>query len=145
MTFLFLSSKDFSNVYQNDWFDFTVNLPKGLEFEKEEDWECALMDISCVPLTEREFVVYTDVIKQSYIKNTSAPVLRIVHNSQSVFDKPYYFLINGRCISVLRIYIRDLETNYTPTESVSELTCTLRFRKKRRQELWKVMLGENIL
>ena len=85
-----------------------------------------LIDINCVPRIEREFVVYIDVIKQSCIKNNS----RTVYSSQSVFDKPYYVPINRRCISHLRIYIRDLETNDIPPETVSELTCTLRFRKK---------------
>ena len=36
MTYLFLLSKDSSNLYQNQWFDFIVNLSKGLELKEKK-------------------------------------------------------------------------------------------------------------
>ena len=129
--YLFLSSRDSLNQYPNNiWYDFTTDFPG--ELEVDESWECALVDIHCIPLIEREFVVFADIVKQSYIKDTSASVLRAVYNSGSAFSNPYYISVNRSNISQVRVYIRDLETGAIPTESVSQLNCTLAFRKRKR-------------
>ena len=129
--YLFLSSRDSLHQYPNNvWCDFTTVFPG--ELEVDETWECALLDINCIPQVEREFIVFADLVKQNYVKDTSASVLRAVNYSGSTFSNPYYIPVNRSNISQVRIYIRDLETGKVPSESVSRLNCTLGFRKKKR-------------
>ena len=127
--YLFLSSRDSLHQYPNNvWYDFTTVFPG--ELEVDETWECALLDINCNPQVEREFIVFADLVKQNYVKDTSASVLRAVNYSGSTFSNPY-IPVNRSNISQARIYIRDLETGKVPSESVSHLNCTLGFRKKK--------------
>ena len=129
--YLFLSSRDSLNQYPNNlWYDFTTDFPG--ELEVDETWECALLDINCIPQVEREFVVFADIVKQNYIRDTSALVLRVVYYSGSTFTILYYIPVNRSNISQVRIYIRDLEIGKIPTESVGQLNCTLGFRKKKQ-------------
>ena len=127
MLYLFLSSRDSSGDYPtNKWYDFTIVLPKTIELN--ENWECAQMDIKCFPHIEKEFVVYTDIVHQSYIRDSTASILRRVYSSPSIFVRPYFIPINRTSIERIRMYIRDLETGGEPTEAITELTCTLAFR-----------------
>ena len=129
MIYQFLSSTDSSVNYPgNVWYDFSIDLPRVLEVD--ESWECALLDIKCIPEIRSDFIVFSDIVKQSYIGNTSASVLRVVHSWDSVFALPYYIPVARTAISHVRIYIRDLETGNIPSESVSRLTCTLGYRKR---------------
>ena len=132
MSYHFLSSRDSLNTYPaNIWYDFSIDLPRTMEVD--ESWECALLDINCVPQIQRQFIVYADVVKQSFIRNTTASVLRVVHFSDSDFQLPHYIPVNRSGIGQLRIYIRDLETGQIPTESVSHLTCTLGYCKRKQK------------
>ena len=129
MIYQFLSSTDSSKTFPgNIWYDFTIDLPGILEVD--QSWECALLNINCVPQVQGQFIVFTDIVKQSYIRNTKGSVLRVVHYFDSDFALPYYIPIDRSDISQIRIYIRDLETGEIPSERVSLLTCTLGFRKK---------------
>ena len=130
MRYLFLSSSDSkTNHPDNKWFDFTVDLASTLNLT--DQWECALLDIKCSPSTERDFVMFTDIIGQSNIRENTASVFRYVFSSETVFTRPYFVPISRSYISHVRIYIRDMETRDEPTEFVSEVNCTLGFRKMR--------------
>ena len=125
MIYQFLSSRDSLDSYPNNvWYDFTIDLPGT--------WECALLDINCVPQIQSQFIVYADIVKQSFIRDTTASVLRVVHFLDSDFTLLYYIPVNRGGITQLRISIRDLETGQVPTESVSLLTCTLGYRKRKK-------------
>ena len=129
MMYQFLSSTDsFESYPANVWYDFSIDLPGTLEVD--ESWECALLDIKCIPQIQRDLIVFSDIVKQSYIRNTTASVLRVVHYAESQFAFPYYIPIDRSGISELRIYIRDAETGEVPTEAVNRLTCTLGYRKR---------------
>ena len=131
MIFQFLSSRDSLDTHPNNiWYDFSIDLPGPLEVD--ESWECALLDINCVPQIQSPFIVYVDIVKQSFIRDTTASVLRVVHFSDSDFAFPYYLPVNRGEITQLRMSIRDLETGQVPTESVSVLTCTLGYRKRKK-------------
>ena len=128
--YLFLSSRDFLNQYQNNvWYDFTTDFPGELEVDKT--WECVLLDINCIPQVKREFVVFADIVKQNYIMDTSASVLIVVYYSGNTFTNSYYIPVNRSNISQVRIYKRDFVTGKIPTESVSQLNCTLGFHKNK--------------
>ena len=132
MKYLFLSSKDSLRDYPNNkWYDFTVDLP--CELILEGDWECALLDINCIPRVDRELVVYCDIVEQSYFNNGTASLLRCVFQSTNTFLHPYYIKINRNRISHARICIRDLVTGRVPSEYDLDLTCTLGLHQKSKQ------------
>ena len=87
-----------------------------------------------IPEIKREFIVFSDIVKQSYIRNTNASVLRVVYSSESHFAVPFFIPIGRSGIGEVRIYIRDLETGAIPTESVNRLNCTLGYRKKEKRK-----------
>ena len=127
MLYLFLYSRDSSRDYPtNKWCDFTIVLPEILELN--ENWECTLMNIKCFPHIEKEFMVYTDIVHQGYIRDSTASILRRGYSSPSIFVRPYFIPINRTSIERIRMYIRDLETGGEPTKAITELTCTLAFR-----------------
>ena len=131
MIYQFLSSRDSLDTYPNNvWYDFTIDLPGTLEVDAT--WECALLDINCIPQIQNQLIVYADIVKQSFIRDTTASVLRVVHFSDSDVTLPYYIPVNRGGITQVRISIRDLETGQVPTESVSLLTCTLGYRKRKK-------------
>ena len=72
MQFLFLSSLDASQ-HRPDITpaDFTVTLPKPYDLRGE--WECALLEIT-VP-TSQDRVRCSDLIEDSYVRDTTFPVL----------------------------------------------------------------------
>ena len=83
--YLFLSSRDSLNQYPNNvWYDFTTDFLG--ELEVDETWECTLLDINCIPQVEREFVVFADIVKQKYLRDTSASVLRVVSQFRITFQ-----------------------------------------------------------
>ena len=133
MKYLFLSSKDSLRDHPNNkWYDFIVELPAELILEG--DWECALLDVNCIPRVDRELVVYCDIAEQSYFNNGMASILRCAFQSTNTFLHPYYIRTNRNRISHVSISIRDLVTGKVPSEYELDLTCTLGLRKTRRHE-----------
>ena len=129
MKYLFISSNDSAEDYPNNkWYDFTIDLPG--EWILEGDWECALLEINCLPRIDRELVIYCNIVEQSYFQNGMASLLRCVFQSTDIFNNPYFISLNRNRISHVRMSIRDLVTGRVPSEYNLELTCTPGLRQK---------------
>lgn len=115
--------------------DFVVDLPRTYVLNSE--WECALTEIAFVPSFERitrRIYICSDVIEQSYVRNTSLPVLRSIpvsdnENTDLVFNPLFYFKIQRQDMSRVQIFIRDDQLQPCRFKS-DQLYCTLHFRQK---------------
>ena len=93
--------------------DFVVDLPKTYLLEGR--WECALTELTLHPQTERRterLYLCSDLVQDSYLKNTFLPVLRSVDPTQEgtldlEFGRPYYTRMRQMELNRVRIFIRD--------------------------------------
>ena len=93
--------------------DFIVHLPKTYYLDGER--ECALIETRFVPEFEEhtdQILICSDLIGQSYIKDTSRPVLRRIEILQEdktdlTFNQRFYFDVNRTEMSRLHICILD--------------------------------------
>ena len=119
MELLYTSSTDSLEYHPtNSTWDFTIELPKTLF----GSWKCALADITYGGYSGSVYV-FTDICKQSYIKDTTLPVLRRVSQSGEV-NNLNYITVTRRNIQRVRIYIRDTNLNTLPSSS-DPVHCTL--------------------
>ena len=72
-----------STHVKNEAGDFVVDLPKTYLLERR--WKCALTELSLQPQKERRterIYLCSDLVQDSYLKNTFLPVLRTVDPTQ---------------------------------------------------------------
>ena len=119
MEVLYVSSTDSMEYHPtNTSWDFTIELPKTLF----GSWKCALADISYSDYSGAVYVL-ADICKQSYVKDTTLPVLRRVSNSGEIKNLNY-ITVTRRNIQRVRIFIRDANLNTLPPTSET-VYCTL--------------------
>jgi hypothetical protein len=110
--------------------DFLVDLPKSYRIQGQ--WECALTEITFVSQLERltqRIYVCCDLADQSYVKETSLPVLRSIdvdadEKVDLIFNPPHYLKVNRQDLSRIQIFIRDDELNPCRFK-IDRLYCTL--------------------
>jgi len=115
--------------------DFLVNLPRSYRLQGR--WECALTEITFVSQLERlthRVYVCCDLVDQSYVKETSLPVLQSIdidadEKVDLIFNPSYYLKINRQDLSRIQIFIRDDKLNPCRFK-VDRLYCTLHFRRR---------------
>jgi hypothetical protein len=115
--------------------DFLVDLPKSYRIQGQ--WECALTEITFVSQLERltqRIYVCCDLADQSYVKETSLPVLRSIdvdadEKVDLIFNPPHYLKVNRQDLSRIQIFIRDDELNPCRFK-IDRLYCTLHFRRR---------------
>ena len=99
MKYLYVSSDDSLDLNtSNNAYDFTVNLPKSIT----GDFVIALGEITYTS-HEEDLYVFCDLCEDSYIKNTSLPILRSVTHIGEFTN--LYFHSTTRKISSAFAYI----------------------------------------
>ena len=132
--FFFLSSRD-SLFYhkENKPYDFTVELNEI--FNLKGLWEIALCDINLNTTLTESIYVFSDICDQSYVLNSSEPVIKLVYPSGSStsysFTNRYYLPIKQKTLNRIRIYIRDRDMN-----SVSRLSEDIQLTLHARVKKW---------
>ena len=119
MKYLFLSSTDSLDLSPNNsTYDFTVTLPQTIMGE----FKIALVEMHYTSHFE-DLYVYCDIAEQSYVKDSSLPILRIV-SQMGEFGNLYFFPVTRRAIQRIRVYItnKDFET---PLQDAGPIRCTL--------------------
>lgn len=109
--------------------DFIIELPHPLFLEGE--WECALVDVLFSNKVTQNLIILCDLCQNSYIHNTSQPVLRTISKGTSkhqTFFNPIYLKISRDSIQRLKLFIRDEQLNDLSLTS-QQLKCTLHFRR----------------
>ena len=111
--------------------DFVVDLPKT--YKLDGHWGCALTVIAMSTHTEQKtdrLYVCSNLIKESYVKDTFLPMLRSVPttNEETLdleFSTPYYTPIRHRGLNRVRIFMRGDRLNPCRFK-LNRLYCTLR-------------------
>ena len=130
----FLSSRN-SLFYhkENKPYDFIVELNEI--FNLKGLWEIALCDINLNPTLTESIYVFSDICDQSYVLNSSEPVIKLVYPSGSStsysFTNRYYLPIKQKTLNRIRIYIRDRDMN-----SVSRLSEDIQLTLHARVKKW---------
>ena len=131
--YFFLSSRD-SLFYHKDNkpYDFTVELNETVNLKGL--WEIVLCDINLNTNLTESVYVYSDICDQSYVLNSSEPVIRLIFPSASStsysFTNRYYLPIKQKVLTRIRVYIRDNEMNSVSSLS-EEIQLTLHARLKK--------------
>ena len=127
MIHLFLHSKDSLDNHPNNFaFDFTIDLQDILYLEGY--WECALREIKLSNnQISGDYYLFTDICVDSYLLNNYLPVIRQFSTSQ-IFQNSYFFKVNRKEISTIRLYIKNQNLE-TPSIELDSVSCVLSFRK----------------
>lgn len=115
--------------------DFIVDLPRSYRLQGQ--WECALTEMTFVSQFERmthRVYVCCDLVDQSYVKETSLPLLRSIdidadEKVDLIFNPAYYLKINRQDLNRIQIFIRDDALNPCRFK-IERLYCTIHFRRK---------------
>ena len=132
MHFLFLSSLDASQYHpDNTPEDFTVTLPKPYDLRGE--WECALLEITVPTSQDRVRYVCSDLIEDSYVRDTTFPVFRTLPPGKKGhfrYHRPYFLPVRARELTQIRMFIRggDLQSE---SSDLNPIHCVLLLRQKR--------------
>jgi hypothetical protein len=129
--YLFLSSGDSKNLHPaNNASDFTVQLPRIISLEGQ--WECGLTEIDVNGGLPEPLYLCTDACIESYVKNTSLPLLRVVvAEDYTVYQVPYYMRVSGDNLHSIRIYLKNQDLQEIKS-SPGEIWCVLHFRRVRQ-------------
>lgn len=127
--YLFISSEDSKDLYpNNNWFDFTVELPQDLNVLGK--WEVAILDIFLSGPVRSSMNLCSDLCVESYSQGSFSPVLRnIPQSSKGYISYPigFYFELIRNNIKRFRIYMQSPK----PKDSLrpETLKCTLHLRR----------------
>ena len=131
--FFFLNSRD-SLFYhkENKPHDFIVELNE--RYNLKGLWEIALCDINLNTALTNSVYVLSDTCDQSYVLNSSEPVIRLIYPSASStsysFTNRYYLPIKQKAFTRIRIYIRDSDMTYA-SRLTHDIQLTLHARLKK--------------
>ena len=130
--YFFLNSTDSSFYHkENKPYDFTVELNE--RYNLKGLWEIALCDINLNTALTESVYVFSDVCGQSYVLNSSEPVIRLIYPSPSTtshsFTNRYYLPIKQKAFTRIRIYIRDSDMTYA-SRLTNDIQLTLHARLK---------------
>ena len=140
--YLFITSNDCSDIFpSNTWNDFTIEFPQEIRLSNclGTAWSFALTEIALTntsqsPLSD-SWIVLCDLAESSYIRGSTAPVLRTIsqdtEKSGSLFQT-YYIGVNNNKFNRLRIYIRNSELkplNSSIWQATTITKLTLHFQK----------------
>ena len=118
--YLYLSSEDSVDYFgKNSPSNFFVKLPHS--FKLPGFWECALVQFQYASAffseTPKDFFICTDIISESFMKDSKPPVLRRVYNSysqgattdvvESEIINLFYLPVIKEYIDVIHVYIMD--------------------------------------
>lgn len=119
MEVLYVASTDSLDYHPaNTSWDFTIELHKTLY----GSWKCALADITFSGFNGAVYV-FADICKQSYVKDTSLPVLRrVLYNGE--MNNLNFVPVTRKSIQRVRITLRDINLNALPATS-EPVYCTL--------------------
>ena len=136
--YLFLSCQDSLDEHtNNNTSDFRIQLPKTYSLEGQ--WLCALKQVSFAsdfkPKTRRLYLC-SDIVEESYVRNTSAPVVRnieIYNKSKKYltenFEVDTYLPVNVTHMTSVRLYLRD--SDLKPVQfDFNDLHCVLHFKNQ---------------
>lgn len=129
------SGDSITTIVNNHAGDFLVDLRRT--YYLDGHWECAMTEITFLSQFERRIHrinICTDTVEQSYVRDTSLPVLRSIDIDSDekvdvVFNSPYYIRIHRQNLDRIRIFIRDDELNPCRFK-FDRLYCTLHFRRR---------------
>ena len=132
--FLFVSSKDCKTIFPgNNPAGFTVQLPRLLNLKG--NWICALTEIyldNKIVGTPKQVTVSTDLIEESYIRDTQLPVLRRIpvetnKDIEFTFSNPYYLKVVQNQVHRIHLNLRDRDLQPIQFSS-GELSCVLHLK-----------------
>lgn len=136
--YLFISSQDSTDIRKNNVpSDFSIQFPKP--YKLEGNWVCALKEIHISldfkPKSSRLYLC-CDLLEDSYVGNTLAPVLRNVEIQSrykkfksTEYNDPAYIKVKASFFQSVRFYLRDERLN--PVEFTSnDLHCVIRVKKR---------------
>ena len=131
--YFFLNSKDSSFYHKgNKPYDFTVELNE--RYNLKGLWEIALCDINLSTTLTDSVYVFSDICDQSYVLNSSEPVIRLLYPSNSStsysFTNRYYLPIKQKAFTRIRVYIRDSDMTYA-SRLTHDIQLTLHARLKK--------------
>ena len=135
--YFFLSSTD-SLFYhkENKPYNFTVELNET--FNLKGSWEIALCDINLNSTLTDSVYIFSDICDQSYVLNSSEPVIRLIYPSTSFtsysFTNRYYLPIKQKAFTRICIYIRESDMAYA-----SRLTHDIQLTLHARLKKWKLI------
>lgn len=135
--YVYLNSQDSTNLRKNNSpSEFFVQFPKS--YQLEDLWKCALIEVTLTcdfkPRSSRLYVC-CDIVQDSYVRNTSLPVLRNIEISgrynrikTETFTNPVYTRIKVHTLDSIRIVLKDENLNPIIFES-NDFHCLLHFKK----------------
>lgn len=135
--YLYLSCQDSLHLRKNNTSsDFWIQLPK--KYDLQGQWECALKEITFTcdfkPKSSRLYLC-CDILEESYVRETSLPVLRNIELTgrykkvkSETYINPRYVPIKVSILDTLRVVLKD--ENLEPVQfSTNDLHCVLHFRR----------------
>ena len=135
--YLYLSSLDSLNIRKNNNpGECFIQFPKS--YELDGVWTCALTQISLTcnftPRSKRLYLC-CDLIQDSYVRNTSLPVLRNIEIETRYkklqtkeYVNPEYIPVTVNHFNSLHIYLRDENLN-SVNFTTNDLHCVVHFKK----------------
>lgn len=120
---------------ENNFLDFTVNLPFSINLNNDETWEMGISEVT-YGIKKKKYpnmLLCCDKIQHSIINDKTLGILRFlcssIGNTKKIFTHVNYFDLLERRISTLRLYIKVLdEGSFSFPNDI--LYCTLHLRKK---------------
>ena len=129
--YLFLSSRDSKNLHPtNRASDFTVQLPRIISLEGQ--WECGLTEVDVNGALKEPLYLCTNVCGESYVRDTSLPLLRVIAQKKKVYENPFYMRLTGNSLHHIRIYLK--KGDLTEASVSGGTKCTLHFRRIRHHD-----------
>ena len=95
-------------------------------------FKCALLELSCSPMTE-DLYVFTDICEPQYVHDEMLPLLRIVSEPGEV-SLAHFKTVSRQVVQRVHIYIRAFDDTRSednkfviPTHDIGEVRITLGF------------------
>ena len=143
---MYLASDDSAKLFTNKFYDFTVETNREYLFGNCREWSFALTELFLedttepneplkVTLVKTPFIVHCDLAVDSYIRNCSRQVLRLVPKTSSEGSsllQPQYISVSKSRTNRIRIYLTDIDLEefdplITDPKNKLILRCTLHF------------------
>lgn len=127
--YLFLSSDDCKDKFDNKYFDFVTELPSYIDLSQtcglgwQRDWRIAITEVALLTEGQRyisslptDCAILCNLVSDSYLKGRYAPLLRILSAGDELkasVGSTYYMSIrsSARSFNEIRISLRDSDLN----------------------------------
>lgn len=133
-----ISSDQSSSYFSNNCSSaFRVKMPYTINFESENQYEIAVLQINTPPLKSnykpKYITINTNICESSIIDNTLRPVLRLMHvdsfGEPTEFSAPQYLNVTSQSLDLIDLYLTD-DTNNEPSFEDGVVFATLHIRTK---------------